>query len=477
MPTTRVKFKHRRCPYARGAQPWGPQRTAAVPGTRPHLATSDRSVGAGRALHRCAVSPPNAPCYKPGRSADETGVVVNIRHEQQATTRPHGAGEDATEHGGRANRATGRRLRSGGSHARCTDQRWLLWLVTITVITASLWGNAAAWVSVARAQNSDWASDWQEGDSSSRCKPSCRNGFTCREGECIAICDPPCPQGAHCSSQGECVADYVAAPVAPQPVAPRSAHPAICQPACRSGFTCIDGECVSACNPPCSANQVCSQGRECIYSPAPGTGTGSQASIVSVTQPKATEAPKKEKPPVKPPEDPSKKSLVNLHMNALGALQFGVTPTLEFGKIVSGYLRVRILNSGLASYLLLPGDSSTDFSWGLGGALGLHIFSAQNGNMRGFFGGVALEYAFVENSDTRRNYAAYRTHTMIPQLDIGYRWGFGRFLLGVGLAAGISVPIYSEDVPLLSIGCNYDCSGERDIHALTNLLIDVGFFL
>ena len=36
-----------------------------------------------------------------------------------------------------------------------------------------------------------------------------------------------------------------------------------CFPACRSGFVCApDGKCVSLCNPPCSASEVCS-GNEC----------------------------------------------------------------------------------------------------------------------------------------------------------------------------------------------------------------------
>lgn len=36
-----------------------------------------------------------------------------------------------------------------------------------------------------------------------------------------------------------------------------------CQPACRSGFTCVAGSCVSACNPPCGAGEVCTAEASC----------------------------------------------------------------------------------------------------------------------------------------------------------------------------------------------------------------------
>ncbi|MDQ3037669.1 MAG: hypothetical protein M3Y87_35075, partial [Myxococcota bacterium] len=32
---------------------------------------------------------------------------------------------------------------------------------------------------------------------------------------------------------------------------------ATCEPACRSGFACVRGECVSACNPACGAGERC----------------------------------------------------------------------------------------------------------------------------------------------------------------------------------------------------------------------------
>ena len=56
------------------------------------------------------------------------------------------------------------------------------------------------------------------------------------------------------------------APVAPAP-APAHTKPsknAACFPACRYGFTCVKGACVSSCNPPCAANESCTPDGECV---------------------------------------------------------------------------------------------------------------------------------------------------------------------------------------------------------------------
>lgn len=50
---------------------------------------------------------------------------------------------------------------------------------------------------------------------------------------------------------------------APKKAAPAVAAPA-CAPPCREGFTCLQGKCVSACNPPCAANERCTSDRRCL---------------------------------------------------------------------------------------------------------------------------------------------------------------------------------------------------------------------
>lgn len=48
------------------------------------------------------------------------------------------------------------------------------------------------------------------------------------------------------------------------PAASMPAAAAVCVPECRNGFVCREGECVSACNPGCAENEVCNAKRECV---------------------------------------------------------------------------------------------------------------------------------------------------------------------------------------------------------------------
>lgn len=38
------------------------------------------------------------------------------------------------------------------------------------------------------------------------CVPSCRDGYLCHQGQCIAACNPHCAQGEQCVGEGQCVA-------------------------------------------------------------------------------------------------------------------------------------------------------------------------------------------------------------------------------------------------------------------------------
>lgn len=60
---------------------------------------------------------------------------------------------------------------------------------------------------------------------------------------------------------------------APEPMANTAAPTSEseeCIPTCRKSFICVKGQCVSRCNPPCSANEVCNDAAECVANaPAP----------------------------------------------------------------------------------------------------------------------------------------------------------------------------------------------------------------
>ena len=63
---------------------------------------------------------------------------------------------------------------------------------------------------------------------SAECFPACRTGYTCHQGKCISLCNPPCAASEECNAVGECVARQAAAPppYAPPPYAPAPAGPA-----------------------------------------------------------------------------------------------------------------------------------------------------------------------------------------------------------------------------------------------------------
>jgi hypothetical protein len=54
------------------------------------------------------------------------------------------------------------------------------------------------------------------------CFPECRAGFTCVSGQCVSACNPPCAQGETCTAEGQCLAPI---PAAPPPAAPPPAPP------------------------------------------------------------------------------------------------------------------------------------------------------------------------------------------------------------------------------------------------------------
>lgn len=60
------------------------------------------------------------------------------------------------------------------------------------------------------------------------------------------------------------------------PPPPGDAGGPTCLPACRTGYVCIQAQCVSACNPPCAAGEVCTDDAACTPAPATPRAGGSQ---------------------------------------------------------------------------------------------------------------------------------------------------------------------------------------------------------
>lgn len=334
--------------------------------------------------------------------------------------------------------------------------RWRRNTVAAAVWSCTLVTFAAA---VSGAQDSG-GSDWERPNTA--CEPACRSGYECHRGECTPVCSPACEDGYLCSADGGCIPAQPRA--VPRPALESRATELLnaCEPSCRSGFTCKEARCVSLCNPLCPADEVCTPTGECVSA---HIADDLQAYVAPAHAPAID-------------RDPSADSLVNLHIDAAGLLQFGLTPTIEVGESVSGYLRLRLMNTGLASYFLLGRDADDDLRLGAGAALGVHFFSSKRGNMRGLYGGAALEYVFIETRDDSVDFARYQTHALIPQLDLGYRWAFGHFFLGVSGKLGFAIPFKTTAVGIGATPCARPTSCTEDSSAalVPGVGLDLGYF-
>jgi hypothetical protein len=213
---------------------------------------------------------------------------------------------------------------------------------------------------------------------------------------------PPSPAapttGAATAPAQPAPAAAATAPTAPVETAPRPAPapPAqvasTCFPACRAGYLCHEGQCVSACNPPCAASEVC-------------TSTGACEAAPSAVAPPAASAPAAA--PGGAPAAPASEALptpeavphgVNLHVNALGLLEWGLIPRVEIGGSTTVLVGAHFFATGLLSYVLLTGDNE-DFDYGYGGNWGArHYFNSRGAQAGGYLGGL-LEYATFQTTD------------------------------------------------------------------------------
>jgi hypothetical protein len=209
--------------------------------------------------------------------------------------------------------------------------------------------------------------------------------------------------------------------------APSVAPPAACVPDCRGGFTCVAGRCISACNPSCAQGEAC-VGHGICERRAPEDR--------SVVAPAISQLPA---PAAAVPRSASVDSNLAFHLNLLGLAQLGPTIALEMGgRTTSLSLRFRAMNAGALSYVIIAksyDDQTLGFSYGLAAALRFYL--GGGGNMRGFFVSPGVEY--VSTRVEEESSIAYNTRLVIPELEIGYRWVFGSFLVDVGGGVGYAI--------------------------------------
>ena len=132
-----------------------------------------------------------------------------------------------------------------------------------------------------------------------------------------------------------------------------------------------------------------------------------------------------------------KDSLRNFHLNLLGLLQFGLTPSIEWGSDTTVILRARLLNTGLLSYLVAIADGG-ELAFGLGTSVQVRKYLAQN-NQQGPYlgGGIELMYTNTEGDET------YETYFAVPQIEGGFRWQSESYFTSFGIFAGYAVPVKS----------------------------------
>jgi hypothetical protein len=152
------------------------------------------------------------------------------------------------------------------------------------------------------------------------------------------------------------------------------------------------------------------------------------------------------------------------HLNLLGLLQFGVTPTVEMGGDRTLLLRARLLNTGLLPYLIAADDDS-EFKFGLAlGGQGRSYFAGRSQQGPYLGGGLELMYTNAGDTDSSDEYVTY---SVIPQIEAGVRWDYPGYLLGVGAFMGAAIPISTS---------GYD-SDEAETILAAGLNVDIGWYL
>lgn len=166
----------------------------------------------------------------------------------------------------------------------------------------------------------------------------------------------------------------------------------------------------------------------------------------------------------------------NVHINALGLLQFGLIPRIEFGGATTLLLGLHFFNTGVLSYSVIPGDDA--FSFGIGGNIGVRRYFHPDGGQAGAYLGGFLELAYIKIVDDSDDMAEYHRNLLIPAVDAGYRWVWGKFLLDLGGVIGAALVTGAEDRPIGSNGCRYSdsCLEETETTIFGMGMLNVGFF-
>lgn len=166
--------------------------------------------------------------------------------------------------------------------------------------------------------------------------------------------------------------------------------------------------------------------------------------------------------------------VIDAHVNALGPLQFGLAPTIEVGRgHWAGLAYFRWLNSGLLARSLLPSRDHEELVFSYGVGAGPRYYFGQG--LRGFNLGPTLEYLHVV-VETDQEREAYVSSWLVPQLALGYRWKFGRFLLGLGASGGYALSLSARTEDLSGGADPIGFYADDTSRPFANANADIGFY-
>jgi len=124
-----------------------------------------------------------------------------------------------------------------------------------------------------------------------------------------------------------------------------------------------------------------------------------------------------------------------------GILGAGARPTIEWGDKGALLVRFHLLNTGLMSHAAFAENEYQKFDWGFGTSIGYRVYEATHGNMRGFFFGGGLELAAISVVGRAEAQVNQLLFSAAPFGEFGYRWVFGKMLVGFGPTLSLRYPV------------------------------------
>lgn len=162
-------------------------------------------------------------------------------------------------------------------------------------------------------------------------------------------------------------------------------------------------------------------------------------------------------------------------LDPLGFLLFGPTATLEFGAgRWAGAASFRWFDPGLLGKELFLDGANNSFAFSAGGGLrGRYYF---NDGFKGAHLGVLLELLQI-NADNSANLTRTKSLYLVPQIEGGYRFAWGRFFVGPSASFGYAAQLSGsvEDLPGGTSAGLYQAANRSSVYGSARLDLGILF--